>query len=177
MAKKHFTGATAPSQGPAPAISFTPAQPGTLADLGICIRITPRADVIYEGTAEQLTAEGLIPADFEFPHGRSLKSWQADGHDYSIHRWKPAGMTGALWRDSAKDHWVLREGLTATRGQGLRAAVIFEAEQQLEAAMRGSKFGCAEWCRAFEDKQFQALLQFVGARPAPKARKSRGAQA
>ena len=180
MAKQHLAGAPAPvvpaTDGPRSTDCNSPAKPGAALDLGICIELWPRAYTTYRGTAAQLVAEGLVPAHFAFPAGSQMESWDQGEFSYSVFRSRPSGMSGKEWRDSAKDHWLMRRGLVSGRGQGLQAATVYEAEQELAKARQGRGLDWSEWQAALFDARFQSLLVAVGAKDAPKPRKARRTQ-
>lgn len=153
----------------------SPARPGAKLDLGLTVEITPRAYVVYCGTAAELTEEGVIPAGFVFP-GKEMKCWDEGDFSYSICTSRYLDVPFAQWQRGDKDHWQLRRGLVANRGEGLKAATIYDLQQQIAQKLNPG-FEWSAWREAAQDDRFQSLLVAVGAKPAPKARKSRKGQA
>lgn len=178
-------------------VSATPAtQPATLPattpDVGereLIIDVRRDDWVQYEGTAAQLIAEGLIPADFEWPRAAADKRWEANGFDYWLRRTRPEGLKGPMRTWLEMDNWFIRVEVTGRDYHWrTRQALKRQAEELAAAYHRHTAAGSAEWnanwkryWATVEDKKFQAFKStFLPERKKPgrkpKAQASEGAQ-
>lgn len=64
--------------------------------------------VQFEGTATQLQAEGVIPADFEWPQAAADVHWSANGFDFWLRRTRPEGHKGPMRSWLTLDNWFVR---------------------------------------------------------------------
>jgi hypothetical protein len=144
----------------------------------LIIEIRPRACVTWEGSAEQLKAEDLIPEGFEWPVGRKAdKSWtDEDGFAWWLRKCRPRGAKGP---QGSFDHWALRRSFAAEKGQGWAAASIYEAQLELQRARwrtTHEALRLAHRCvNAHSDAAFQAFLVNVGAIKPRKTRERKAA--
>lgn len=149
-------------------------------DLRVSIWLDQFAE--YSGTAAQLQAEGLIPADFDWPHAAADKHWQAGGYCYSLRRTRPEGHKGAMRTWLQLDNWCLRvrvDGLNCVqinRRHLDRQAKALQAEYH-RLTPAGQREFTAEFQRAWaakKDKRFQAFKALIpGLVPAKPGRKAK----
>lgn len=129
----------------------------------LIIAIFPRTCTRWEGTAQQLVEEGLLPAEFEWPDGRRDRRWDSGEFSYWLTRSRPPGMKGPMSAWTSGDWWTLDRSLTANRGKGFAAANIFEAKRAYEKALwLQTPEGGVAWMRywaASQDEVFQAFLR------------------
>lgn len=61
----------------------------------------------YSGSRAQLEAEGIIPADLEWPERTAEVNWMVGDLQFSLRRARPEGIKGpmAVWING--DHWCL----------------------------------------------------------------------
>lgn len=95
-----------------------PSLPGVTPATGIEAAPTPERELnidiwpdhfaFYDGTADQLQAEGLIPAGFEWPRGRDSKDWEDGKFKYGLRRMRPDGHNGPMRSWLELDNWRLR---------------------------------------------------------------------
>lgn len=138
------------------------------------IAIYPRSYVRWIGTGAQLQAEGLIPADFEWPNGLAKKYWTAGKFEYQLLRVRPEGHKGPRSSYLEVDNWDYRRGLL---NQGFEEARIYEARVALEkeiwthtpAAIQ--HFG--RYWTAHEDKSFQSFKSIFMPQPKKSCRPSK----
>lgn len=91
------------------------------------VRLHPRQDDTWLGTAEQLTEEGLIPHGFKWPERTKTRSFTHNGIECSLQRKPlPGGPRGQPW--VGVDNWLLVR-YCANRGNG--GAAVYEKEQAL----------------------------------------------
>lgn len=132
----------------------------------LIIDILPRGYVAWIGTRAQLEAEGVIPAAFDWPQGREMKSWEADRFTFDIFRTKPRGVKGGKRAWAECDYWYVRRVLTAQRYDGWAAAHIYIKEQELAAVrMRQTPAGQVEWGRYFAAQQDACFSAFKASIP------------
>jgi hypothetical protein len=140
----------------------------------LIIQITPRAHTEYQGTAEQLRAEGLIPDGFKWPTGTSRISCEVGKFSYWVGRKRPEGHKGPMSSWAGVDNWFLRRGLTSQERDGWRAADIYEKSMALaEVIRRGTpeynRISNASWKARCDDKH-QAFRSLV----IPEPKRGRG---
>lgn len=135
----------------------------------LIIYITPRARTEYQGTAEQLRAEGLIPDGFKWPTGRSYASYEVGNFSYTLGRMRPDGHKGPMSSWVGMDYWFLCRGLTSQERDGWRAAEIYEKAMDLAEVIRR---GTPEWWRiadasrkARRDDKYQSFRSLVVPEP------------
>lgn len=63
--------------------------------------------VSLAGTRAQLEAEGVLPADVEWPRPYATSYWEAAGFAYSLRRLRPDGHKGAMRTWQEIDSWIL----------------------------------------------------------------------
>ncbi|WP_321951924.1 hypothetical protein [Paraburkholderia bannensis] len=132
------------------------------------IRIDIERYTEYRGTQSQLEAEGIVPANFEWPLGKKWVKWSANGLDFSLCRTKSEAMKGPakLWLEV--DYWLLRFS---------PADASWESEQ---IRLKARELRCAihrqsnEWWQIFHatasafrnsqnDEKFQAFKRLIPA--------------
>ena len=109
-----------------------------------------------DGTAAQLTAEGFIPDDVEWPaSGREAQKWEANGVKFRLVRVRPPGYKGSFASWQAIDYWSVRgccvEDLDGDVLQ--RRAIERQARELEEARWLHSAAG-----RAYRNMQWQRTL-------------------
>ena len=127
----------------------------------LLIAIRPRAEVWYQGSAEQLRAEGLIPEGFAWPKGREMVYWMAGGFDLTVERCRPPGTKSPMRQWASGDWWLLVRSPIGCRGQGPGPTLIYEKQRELEYELwRESAAGHAmfrRWWDAHRDDAFQSF--------------------
>jgi hypothetical protein len=131
------------------------------------VKITPRCDDEWYGTAAQLQEEGLIPPGFEWPEKKASKDWEENGLYFSLSRTRPAGARGSRGKF---DYWVLQRSHLKSFYDRLSAARIYEKTNELKRELwMQSEKGREEWMsqcnassNAARDKDFQEFLVKVG---------------
>lgn len=150
-----------------------PASPALLGRLDLRIEIG-FMEVIYEGTAEQLTAEGLIPAQFEWPGGRDKSQWDSGHQEFELWKQRPPACKGVKPSQMDSDWWFLRvrpvsrpcgDKIWRMRKQAEIEALNWELSAKGAAARRelANRVADATW-----DKSFQAFKQRVPGLAAPR---------
>jgi hypothetical protein len=97
------------------------------------VRIAIWADFwMLEGTAAQISAEGIIPADFDWPaHGRASKTWTAGGLCFKLNRRRPASHKGSFASWQTVDYWGVQ---VYVEGVDYRLLDLARKTRQLEYA-------------------------------------------
>lgn len=129
----------------------------------ITISVYPGDYVEYEGTADQLLAEGLIADGFEWPRAAADAHWEVDGFDFRLRRTRPTGHKGPMRSWLEMDNWLVR-----VRKAGMhwcqRRAVEQKAEALRDEIHRQSAAGQREWeahyRRYSETQKDKAFLAF-----------------
>jgi hypothetical protein len=119
----------------------------------------------FEGTAAQLTAEGLLPGDFEWPAGDRRACWTANGVDYEVFRTRPNGHKGPKRSWLTLDNWCLRIKVADPTGSRRLQRVIERKARELEDEIfRQSAQGARDcdvrfsrYVNACQDGAFQAF--------------------
>lgn len=149
-------------------------------ELRIIIERDVRAE--FEGTAAQLTDEGLIPEGFEWPIGVVSRHWTASGYTYWLRRIRPTGHKGPMRSWLELDNWFVR---IEVEGRDARWLVRRNLERQVEeleeTIRRQTRAGLAEtearlrrYWAAQDDKAFQSFKALIpGVIPVKRARKSK----
>lgn len=153
-------------------------------ELRVCI--WPDQWFAFEGTAAQLTEEGLIPEGFEWPRAAADKEWTANGFDYWLRRSRPEGHKGPMRSWLALDNWNVRVSVTGrdhhwhTRREFESKVDALRAEHRRLFTVEGSREWSANWRRywkAREDTAFQTFKLLVPALvPQQRGRKARATQ-
>lgn len=129
----------------------------------LIVKVTPRERTRWEGTAAQLSDEGLIPKKLEWPTGRRGKDWHAGGFSYSLQRCRPDGIKGPMSVWTSGDWWVVWREVTAERGEGLAPARLFAARCAYEHALWSQTPAArVQWMRyrmAQDHEEFQTFLK------------------
>lgn len=133
----------------------------------LLVSITPRAYTRYYGTSAQLTAEGLIPDGFKWPHKANRVSFEMGQFTHWMGRSRPAGIKGPMSIWTTGDYWFLQRSLTADEGSGFIKAQLYEKKMELADLVRRNT---AEWEHVFNrawktrnDKKYQTFrLQLMG---------------
>jgi hypothetical protein len=150
----------------------------------VCIQQTPELRIeiwrdswaVYEGTAAQLTAEGLIPSDFKWPQGKGRSYWKANGFDYWLCRKRPAEHKGGMSSWLEIDNWHINIQVSGRDHRWHERRSIERKAEELKAAMhRLSPAGKAEDAEALRvilatvgDRAFQAFKAKVPALNPPR---------
>lgn len=148
----------------------------TTAERELRIDIWPDEVVMFEGTAAQLTAEGLIPNDFEWPRGAAQKCWSANGFDYTLRRTRPARHKGPMASWLVLDNWHLSLRVVGRDYRWTAHRRLERKTEELRAEChRLTPAGSRQWAaefnrywRAERDKQFQAFKALVPGLTRPK---------
>ena len=136
----------------------------------LIIEIHPRDYLQWRGSSSQLQAEGLIPADFQWPECRGASGWSADGFDYRVQRCRPAGMKGSMRQWTRGDYWSLRREPSLRSEEVDAQKEIYEKQcaladvlwrQTPAAHVQRSLFR-----QAGQDVQFQSFKALLTAAPA-----------
>ena len=138
--------------------------------------------VMFEGTAAQLQAEGVIPDELEWPRAAADANWEAGGFDYSLCRCRPAGHKGPMSSWLALDNWRIRIGVIGRDYRwGIRRSLERKAEELRADYYRHTTAGAREWeanwrryWQTVEDKRFQKFKALIpGLIPPKRGRKPR----
>lgn len=137
------------------------ASPGmaALAASDLVIEIVPLWICRFRGTCAQLVAEGLIPADFKWPHRTQRQCWEAGKFEYWVSRCRPEGIKGpqSVWADG--DYWELDVSL---KGRGNYMDYLLQKKtMELAELIRGkSKAWSKEWNLAYKARQDDKYMAF-----------------
>lgn len=138
----------------------------------------------FEGTADQLIAEGLIPEGFEWPQAAAYKRWEAGGFKCWLNRKRPEGHRGLMRSWLELDNWCIRVSVTGRDHAWRRRRALDRKAEELRVEFyhltdRGSRERAAEWrryCEAGRDKTFQAFKSRIpGLMPPKRGRKPKAA--
>lgn len=134
----------------------------TVGDLGPTIKIVPRGETVWTGTAAQLIAEGVVPPDFRWPEYRG-RTWTDDRFEWFAAAAGPKDYGSVYQRERtlAKDCFLAARVYAAEEElRRVRASGSLEYKQQFE-----------RWLKAQNDRAFQRLLAAVGAKKLRKPRR------
>lgn len=140
----------------------------------------------FEGTASQLTAEGLIPEGFKWPQAASDMRWTANGFDYWLRRTRPEGHKGPMSSWLELDNWFVRVDVEGRDHRWCtRRKLERQAEELRKAFHRQTRAGQAEWDAEWRrywdtrrDEAFQAFKAKVpGLIPPKRGRKPKAQSA
>ena len=170
-----------PAIGARPRLVSAPvATPSQTAAHDLRIEICPRGYDWWHGTGAQLQAEGLIPADFDWPKGKEHGSWVSGRFEFWLFRVRPEGHKGpkSSWLES--DSWACRRVLATQARDGFMAADLYEKQQALTQEQWTHTLQAYEqrerYWTASEDQAFQAFKSsLIAARKKP-ARTLKAAQ-
>ncbi|WP_374564438.1 hypothetical protein [Ideonella sp.] len=136
----------------------------------------------YEGTADQLIAEGLIPRHLEWPRAAAEKCWEVGGFDYCLSRKRPKGHKGSMRSWLGLDNWCVRIQVSGRDWRWYQSRVINRKVKELQAEIihhLQSEAGGSEWHVSQDryriarcDVAFQAFKSGL----LPKAPKPKGVQ-
>ncbi|PKO74641.1 MAG: hypothetical protein CVU21_22335 [Betaproteobacteria bacterium HGW-Betaproteobacteria-15] len=141
--------------------------------------------VLFEGTAAQLQAEGLIPEGFEWPRAADEKRWRIKGLEYLLSRTRPQWHKGPKSSWAELDNWSLRTmaenyDWETIRRRGIERkaeALRREIHRLTPAGQREHQVFEGRLWAASQDKVFQDFkAMFVPARKKP-GRKAKPAPA
>lgn len=129
------------------------------------IRIWPGDFVTFTGTRAQLEAEGFIPEALEWPQGRAVTHWEANGYRYTLNLCKRGTLEGPMKAWAGGDYWRLCRVTAAGAPDARGAFEIKQKRRELAAAIwRHSPEGKAEavarvsrYAQAQRDDAFQAF--------------------
>lgn len=144
--------------------TVNPPETGT-AERELRIDIWPDEVVMFEGTAAQLTAEGLIPLGFEWPRAAAQECWSANGFDYTLRRTRPARHKGPMASWLVLDNWHLSMRVVGRDYRWTAHRRLERKTEELRAeCYRLTAAGRREWeaqfnryWKAERDKPFQAF--------------------
>lgn len=134
----------------------------------------------FEGTAAQLTGEGLLPKGAELPAGTESLRWSAAGMRYWLRRTRPTDHKGPMRTWLGLDHWCIRVTVERRDHYWIDRRRLERQEAELKAARHALTFeGMREhdrrWkaiCAARSDAKFQAFKARVpGLIPPKRGRK------
>ena len=134
------------------------------------VTILARDYVQWEGTAEQLRGEGLIPDGTEWPGKRDSRHWVNGKFSYWLRRTRPPGIKGpmSVWVNG--DYWMVRVSLTAQGAKSWSNAQVYEARcAYIDALWRQTpaySIQCNRGWRASQDHHFQAFMAKAKGLPA-----------
>jgi hypothetical protein len=119
----------------------------------------------FEGTAAQLTAEGLLPSDFEWPPEDRHECWTVNGVGYEVFRRRPSGHKGPKRSWLGLDNWCLRIKVSDPTGCRRQQRVIERKARELQdeifsQSLQGAREREIRFARhaiACQDKAFQAF--------------------
>lgn len=140
----------------------------------------------YEGTRAQLEAEGVIPADLQWPlpeHGRHAVHWELGRQRFTLCRTRPADLKGPMSAWIRGDWWELRcdlLGAPSYMEQQLLDAKRELARAQYRQSPEGQRAFDAHWARywpAQKDAAFQAMLRRIVPQPARRSTRGEGGAA
>lgn len=138
--------------------------------------------VAFEGTAAQLTAEGLIHKDLVWPCAAENASWTANGLRYRLSRKRPVRHKGPMRSWLELDNWEVRITVISRENRWHMHRVFERKTEELRAEYRRTHTvaGRLEWAtqldryrRAQMDKKFQAFKALVPGMNPPKRGRSR----
>ena len=143
-----------PAIGARPRLVSAPvATPSQTAAHDLRVEICPRGYDWWHGTGAQLQAEGLIPADFDWPKGKEHGSWVSGRFEFWLFRVRPEGHKGpkSSWLES--DSWACRRVLATQARDGFMAADLVphiwdmartaKVDERLDPAL--VKYSLAAW--------------------------------
>jgi hypothetical protein len=163
-----------------PAETATPSEPPAfqVAERELIIEIYPRGCDWWIGTRAQLQAEGVIPADFEWPQGLAGKSWTAGNLEYWLYRRRPDGHKGPKSSCLEVDNWACRRTWAAHGRDGFANARIYEKRvalaEELWALTPAADQQLSRYWAAHKDKSFQAFKAIFLPQPKKPQPKKRG---
>jgi hypothetical protein len=141
------------------------------------IEIYPRGYDWWHGTSAQLQAEGLIPADFEWPKRLAHKSWTDDRFEYWLYRERPTGHKGPQSSYWEADNWACRRLLLAHGRDGFAHARLHEISVSLQHELWAHTSAAREqfkrYWAAHEDQSFQAFKAIFVPQPKKRGRPSK----
>lgn len=160
-----------------PAVAET-IQPDAAPDLGAReLRVVIRPYKLdfweYHGTRAQLEAEGVIPANTEWPERSQSLYWDDGRLRWSLCRTRPEGLKGPMKLWTSGDWWNLRcDRLNldhaTQRILTKRRELAKELYRQSAAGQREWDLSWSRYWEAHQDKAFQAFKSlFVPARKKP----------
>ncbi len=138
------------------------------------IEIDDRYGVVrYTGTRMQLEAEGIIPADYQWPDGYQRFEWTAGEFRFAVGRERPTGAKGSrraffdcdnwylsMWRENEcyvdRKVWLLEREIK-------RVKYVESAAGRREQDARSCKFYRAQGDKAFQ--AFKALMPCLAPPP------------
>lgn len=144
---------------------ITEAATGRSTERELRIEIRQDEHFEFEGTAAQLTAEGLIPKDFEWPRAAADESWEANGFKYWLRRSRPEGHKGPMRSWLELDNWFVRVEVAGHDNQWRIRRHLERKTEELKAeyywhSAAGQRERNANWKRyvaARDDRAFQAF--------------------
>lgn len=137
----------------------------------------------YHGTRAMLEAEGVIPADFEWPNGYLGKTWSDDKNDYLLFRRRPDGAKGPRKLFIDVDWWHFR--WTPLNADDYFTRRLKQKEKDLADCVHSmSPKGRAEFDELWyahrelcKDKKFQEFMALIpGITKLKRARKANSAR-
>ena len=129
----------------------------------------------FEGTAAQLSSEGLIPEGFVWPRGDDSVRWDAGRFSYWLRRSRPQGHKGTKRSWQELDNWFVRVEVTdrshdwQVQRQLQRKADAL-AEEIYSHTAEGKRLSNARWERLWKTREDRAFQDFK-ARVLPEKKK------
>ena len=136
----------------------------------------------YQGTQAQLQAEGIIPAETEWPRGRESVLWEDGRYLWCLRRTRPDDLKGPMRLWTSGDWWSLRCDLL--NGPDIAMLRVIRKQRELidevyRQSAAGHQAGIDRMKRFFaseEDKVFQAFKEKIpGLIPPKRSRKVKAA--
>lgn len=137
----------------------------------------------YQGSRLHLEAEGVIPANFEWPPHKKGCSWQSGNLKFSLNRCRPPGLKGPmnLWKTA--DWWCLswmpedkHQNWGAKRINKKSEALAREKYMQSQQGIDEISLRFARYYAACTDDQFQSFKKLIPALQKKKPAKRRRAK-
>lgn len=135
--------------------------PETMAS-DVSITIWPDEFCDWRGTAAQLIAEGVMPADFaDWPARYDRRGWQSGDFSFSLIRERPPGAKGPRRAFESVDYWRLRIEQKERKYLSGWDKKIRQVQAELQSLREGREFSerrFSLYWRAHQDAKFQSFL-------------------
>lgn len=126
----------------------------------IFVNIEPNFICRYYGTSAQLVAEGLIPADFQWPLRNRRVFFEDDRFTYWVERNRVPGTKGPIsgWIDG--DYWLLDVSPKGQRHDWQTREIQIKQRELADLKKHGSPEWQKSWSGAFAAKQDTKYMAF-----------------
>lgn len=158
-----------------PANSLAPARPSIgERELQVVVRPHKLNAWEYRGSRAQLEAEGVIPAETEWPDGARRLLWDDGRFRWCLSRVRPEGLKGPMSLWSSGDWWNLRcevmngPDYATQRILDMRRELAKELYRQSTAGQREWSINWRRYWAAVEDEAFHAFKARVPGLVPPK---------